>query len=416
MRLDPVLSTMNSGDIAWVLVSTALVVIMVPALAFFYGGLVRRKNMVSTMIQCVAVFAVVTLVWTLWGYSEAFAPTLGGVIGDLGKAGLSGVGLAADAVYSTSIPELLFVAFQGTVAALTPALIIGAFAERISFKALLLFVALWVTLIYAPVAHWVWGDGGWLRSLGVVDFAGGLVVHLSAGVSAVAAALVIGKRKGFGQGLDSRPSNVPFIILGAAVLWFGWFGFNAGSALGANEVAVQALVNTNLGAAAAAVSWMFLDWWRRGKPSAVGISVAAVCGLVAVTPAAGYVGVLPALFIGLVIGVLSNLVSSWRASRNAFDDSLDVFAAHGVGGMWGVIATGIFASTAVNAAGPNGALYGNLYQLGLQVFAVVVVGAFVFAGSYVLLKAIGKVTPLRVTEEEEDLGLDRSLHGEEAYD
>lgn len=407
---------MSSADIAWVLTSTCLVMIMTPALGFFYGGLVRRKNLVSTIIQCMTIFAVVSLVWALWGYSEAFAPSVNGVIGDLSKAGLNNVGAAANAAYSTAIPELLFFAFQLKFAAITPALIIGAFAGRIRFKALLIFIILWVSLIYSPIAHWVWGQGGWLRNLGVIDFAGGLVVHISAGVSALAAALVIGKSKDMQTAQEPRPNNIPFVILGAAILWFGWFGFNGGSALAANEIAVQALVNTNLAAAAGAVSWMLVDWSRKGKPSAVGISVGAVCGLVAITPAAGYVAVTPAIIIGLVVGVISNGVANWRASRHLFDDSLDVFACHGAGSIWGVIATGIFASTAINPSGPNGALFGNPYQLALEAFAVAVVAAFAFFGSYVLLRVINFITPVRVTAEEEEAGLDESQHGEEAYE
>ncbi|MBI3859986.1 MAG: ammonium transporter [Thaumarchaeota archaeon] len=400
----------DSGAVAWVLTSTALVMIMTPALGFFYGGLVRRKNLISTIVQTMTIFAVVSLVWALWGYSEAFAPSVGGVIGNLSKVGLMGVG--ASPLGSQPIPELLYFAFQLKFAAITPALIIGAFAERIRFKALLLFTMAWATLIYAPIAHWVWG-GGWLQSMGVVDFAGGLVVHISAGVSALAAAIVIGRRKGVSKPEEVRPNNVPFVILGAAILWFGWFGFNGGSALAANELAVQALVNTNMAAAAAAVTWMLVDWSRKGKPSAVGISVGAVCGLVAITPAAGYVNTTAAIVIGLVVGVSSNLVANLRASRNIFDDSLDVFACHGAGSMWGVIATGIFASSAIN--GVDGALYGNPSLLGIELFAIAVVSAFAFLGSFVLLKAIGVFTPIRVTPEDEELGLDESQHGEDAY-
>ena len=405
---------MDPGDIAWVLAATGLVMLMTPALGFFYGGLVRRKNLVSTIVQCMTIFAVVSLVWALWGYSLAFAPSVNGIIGDLSKVGLNGVGYAANPVYATTVPELLYFAFQLKFAAITPALIIGAFAERIRFKALLIFIVLWVTLIYAPVAHWVWGDGGWLKDMGVLDFAGGLVVHLTAATSAVAAALVVGRRKGVDQAHEVRPNNVPFVILGAALLWFGWFGFNAGSALAADDVAIQALVNTNLAAAAGAVSWMLVDWSRKGKPSAVGIAVGAVCGLVAITPAAGYVTATPSIVIGLVVGVVSNGVASWRA-RTTLDDSLDVFAAHGAGSIWGVLATGIFASVAVNAAGNNGALLGNPYQLVVEAFGIVVVSAFSFAGSYLLLRVINFITPVRVTAEEEEEGLDESQHGEEAY-
>ena len=307
---------------------------------------------------------------------------------------------------------MLFFAFQLKFAAITPALIIGAFAERIRFKALLIFTIAWATFIYAPIAHWVWG-GGWLQSMGVEDFAGGLVVHISAGVSAHAAAIDLGRRKGITKADEIRPNNVPFVILGAAMLWFGWFGFNGGSALAADEIAVQALVNTNLAAAAAAVTWMLVDWSRKGKPSAVGISIGAVAGLVAITPAAGYVTASSSMIIGLGAGIASNFVSNWRASRNIFDDSLDVFACHGAGSMWGVVATGIFATAAIS--GVNGALAGNPGFLGTEVFAIAVVSGFAFFGSYLLLKVIDFITPLRVTAEEEELGLDESQHGEEAY-
>jgi len=403
-------SLIDPSAVAWVLAATALVMLMTPAVGFFYGGLVRRKNLISTIVQTLTIFAVVSLVWALWGYSEAFAPSINGIIGDLSKVGLNGVGAAP--LGNQVIPELEYFAFQLKFAAITPALIIGAFAERIRFKALLIFTVAWVTFIYAPIAHWVWG-GGWLQSLGVEDFAGGLVVHISAGVSALTAAIVLGRRKGIAKADEVRPNSIPFVILGAAMLWFGWFGFNGGSALAANEIAVQALVNTNLAAAAAAVTWMLVDWSRKGKPSAVGISVGAVAGLVAITPAAGFVATTPAILIGLGAGVVSNFVANWRASRNIFDDSLDVFACHGAGSMWGVFATGIFASAAIS--GVNGALAGNPGFLGIEVFGIAVVTGFSFFGSLLLLKIIDFITPLRVTAEEEELGLDESQHGEEAY-
>jgi Amt family ammonium transporter len=388
--------------------------IMTPALGFFYGGLVRRKNLVSTIVQCLAIFAVVSLVWALWGYTLALGPSINGIIGNLSDLGLNNVGAAPNPGYSSTIPELLYFAFQLKFAAITPALIIGAFAERIRFKSLLIYIVLWTTFIYAPIAHWNWAVGGLLKSMGVIDFAGGLVVHTAAGVSAVAAALVIGRRKGLDQKKEVRPNNIPYVILGASVLWFGWFGFNAGSALAADALAVNALVVTNLAAAAAAVSWMLTDWVRKGKPSAVGISVGAVCGLVAITPASGYVGPLPSIIIGLAAGVLCNYVASWRA-RTTLDDSLDVFACHGVGGIWGTIATGLFASTAINAAGPNGLFFGNPSQVVVQLFAVLIVAGFAFVGSYILLRVINVFTPLRVSPKEEDAGLDITQHGEEAY-
>jgi Amt family ammonium transporter len=405
---------LNPGDIAWVITATALVMLMTPALGFFYAGLVRKKNLVSTLVQCFTIFAVVSLVWALWGYSLAFGPSVNGFIGDLSLAGLNNVGINTTCVYAPEIPELLFFAFQLKFAAITPALIIGAFAERIKFRSLLIFIVLWSTLIYSPIAHWVWNTGGWLRSLGAVDFAGGTVVHIAAGLSALAAALVIGRRKtpemnngGF------KPNNIPFVILGAALLWFGWFGFNAGSSLAANSLAVNALVVTNLAAASAAVSWMVVDWVMKGKPSAVGISVGAVCGLVAITPASGYVNVGASIVIGLGAGVISNLVSNWRAGRTRIDDSLDVFACHGVSGIWGSLATGLFATAIINNI--NGLLYGNPQQLFAQLIAVLVVAAYAFFGSYILLKLTDLVTPLRVSREEEEKGLDQSQHGEEAY-
>jgi ammonium transporter, Amt family len=420
----------NSGDIAWVITATALVMIMTPALGFFYGGLVRKKNLVSTIIQCFVIFAVISIVWALWGYSLVFGNSIGGIIGfSPALLGLNNLSIhAINPALAPTIPELLYFAFQLKFAAITPALIIGACAERIKFKSLLIFMILWSTLIYAPIAFWVWNPGGWLRALGAIDFAGGLVVHISAGLSALAAALVVGRRKGCAipwkthmQAIEQKnhtsefkPTNIPYVLLGAALLWFGWFGFNAGSALAANDLAVSALVTTNLAAAAAAVSWMIADWVIKGKPSATGIAIGAVVGLVAITPAAGYVNVSSALIIGLAAGVISNLVANWRAGRSRIDDTLDVFACHGVGGIWGAIATGLFASGAIQA-GINGAFYGNIHQLTAQLIAVGVVVPFAFFGSYLLLKLVNIISPLRVSEKAEDAGLDLSEHGEEAY-
>jgi len=403
--------TCDTGAVAWVIAATALVMIMTPGLGFFYGGLVRRKNLVSTIVQCMAIFAVVSLAWALWGYTMAFGPSVwGGFIGNFQFFGLNGVGTAANTTYSSLIPALLFFAFQLKFAAITPALIIGAFAGRIRFKALLIFILAWVTFIYFPVAHWIWGGGGWLHVLGAEDFAGGMVVHTTAGVSALAAALVIGRGVDFGK--ESRPNNVPYVILGTAILWFGWFGFNAGSALAADGVAVNALVTTNLAAAAAGVSWMLIDWFRKGKPSAVGMCVGFVCGLAAVTPAAGFVGPALAMVIGVVAGVGCNFVANWRA-RTKLDDSLDVFACHGVGGMWGTVATGLFASAAIS--GSNGLIYGNPHFALVQMFAVAVVATFSFVGTFVLLHVINFFTPLRASAEEEKAGLDEVHFGEEAY-
>lgn len=405
---------MSGADIAWVAVSTALVMLMTPALAFFYGGLVRKKNLVSVLAQCFAIFAVVSLVWVLWGYSLSFGTSMKGVIGDLSLFALNGVEPTTTARYAPEIPELLYFAFELMFAAITPALIIGAFAEKIKFSSLLVFVVLWSTFVYSPIAHWVWNNGGWLHSLGAIDFAGGVVVHVAAGFSALAAALVVGKRKGFDVVKHAKPNSVAFVLLGAALLWFGWFGFNGGSALKADEIAVSALVVTNLSAAAAVVSWMIVDWVVKGKPSAVGLGIGAVCGLVAITPASGYVGVPAAIVIGLVAGVLSNLASVWLKKRG-LDDTLDVFACHGLGGVWGSIATGLFASKAINPSGADGLFYGNPGQLVVQVEAVVVVAAFAFVVSFLLLKLVGLVSPLRVTAEQEEMGLDESQHDEKAY-
>jgi ammonium transporter, Amt family len=425
----------NSGDISWVIVSTALVMLMTPALGFFYGGLVRKKNLVSTIVQCVAIFAVISIVWALWGYSLVFGTSFHGIIGfSPNLLALNGIDINhVTPALAPTIPTLLYFAFQLKFAAITPALIIGACAERIRFRSLLIFIVLWSTLIYVPIAHWVWNPEGWLRGLGAIDFAGGIVVHVSAGLSALAAALVVGRRKGCAtpwkehmkaiehkdHAVEFKPTNIPYVLLGAALLWFGWFGFNAGSALSANNLAVSALVTTNLAAAGAAVSWMLTDWAIKGKPSAVGIAVGAVVGLVAITPAAGYVSVSSAMIIGLAAGVISNLVANWRAGRSRIDDTLDVFACHGVGGLWGSIAAGLFATAAVSAtagvAGVNGAFFGNPGQLGAQLVAIAVVAPFSFFGSYLLLKLVNLFSPLRVSPEAEDAGLDLSEHGEEAY-
>lgn len=426
---------MSSGDVAWVLTATALVMLMTPALGFFYGGLGRKKNLVSTIVQCFIIFAVISLVWALWGYSLVFGSSINGFIGfSPGLLGMGTLGIHdVNSALAPAIPSLLYFAFQLKFAAITPALIIGACAERIRFKSLLIFMVLWSTLIYVPIAHWVWNPQGWLHNLGAIDFAGGIVVHISAGLSALAAALVVGRRKGCAvpwkahmeaidrkdHATEFKPTNIPYVLLGAALLWFGWFGFNAGSALAADDVAVSALVTTNLAAAAAAVSWMLADWFRKGKPSAVGIAVGAVVGLVAITPAAGFVNVPSALVIGLLAGIISNTVANWRAGRSRIDDTLDVFACHGVGGIWGSIATGLFATAAISVSatvpGVNGLFFGNPGQLVAQLIAVGVVIPFSFFGSYVLLKFVNLISPLRVSEEAEDAGLDLSEHGEEAY-
>lgn len=406
-------SKIDTGDTAFVAVAAALVMLMTPALGFFYAGLVRKKNVLSMLVQSIAIFALISIVWALWGYSLAFGPTVYGAIGDSAFFGLKGVGFAPNAAYAATIPALLFFFFQLKFAAITPALIIGAFAERVKFSSLLVFILLWALMIYAPVAHWVWGDGGWLKSMGALDFAGGTVVHILAGFSALAGAIVIGRRQI--ENHSTRPNNVPFVILGAALLWFGWFGFNGGSALAANGVAVNALVVTNIAAAFAALSWMTVDWLTKGKPTATGVAIGAVCGLVAITPASGFVGPMASMAIGLLAGLVSNIVADWRLERTRLDDTLDVFACHGVSGVLGALATGIFASTAINAGGANGVLFGNPNQLLIQTIAVLASAGFSFVGSFLLLKIIDKTIGLRVPEHYEKDGLDVSLHGEEAY-
>lgn len=403
-------SVIDPSDTAWVSVCAVLVMLMTPALGFFYGGLVRQKNLLSVLVQCLVIFSLVSAVWALWAYSLAFGPSIGGVIGNLSNFALQNVGVAPGP-YAPTIPSLLFFFFQLKFAAITPALIIGAFAERIKFKSLLLFTILWATVIYAPAAHWVWGNGGWLRALGVLDFAGGTVVHMLAGFSALAAAIVIGGRK---EKLE-KPNNIPFVILGASLLWFGWFGFNAGSSLAANGIAVNALVVTNIAAAFAALSWMSVEWYAKGKPTATGVAIGAVCGLVAITPASGYVDVTASMAIGIMAGVFSNLVANLRIRRTTLDDTLDVFACHGIGGVWGALATGIFANAAINSAGTNGLLYGNAAQFLVQVLSVIVIAIWAFFGSFALLKLTDAVFGLRVSEEAEKEGLDKSQHGECAY-
>ncbi len=402
---------MNTGDTAWVLISAALVMLMTPALGFFYGGMVRKKNLLSTIMFSFAMLALISIQWVLFGYSLAFGPDVKGILGNLSWLGLDGVkGINPD--YASNIPHLAFMAFQMMFAIITPALITGAFVERIKFSSFLIFSFLWATLVYDPVAHWVWGVGGWLRNLGALDFAGGTVVHITAGFSALVFATVIKKRKGYTI-VSMEPNNIPFTIIGAALLWFGWFGFNAGSALGANELAVNAFITTNTAAAAAALTWMAINWVDR-RPSALGMATGAVVGLVAITPASGYVSPASAIIIGAVASFISTacirLRSQWK-----LDESLDVWACHGMGGAWGAIATGIFASKSINPAGANGLIYGNWGPLGIQILTVLVVIAFSTVLTFVLAKLVDRFWGLAVTEAEEQVGLDISQHGEEAY-
>jgi len=401
----------SAGDTAWVLFSTALVLMMTPALAFFYGGMVRRKNVLSTLNLSFITIGLISIQWLVIGYTLAFGPNIGGIFGSLKYIGLAGVGAAPNA-YAPTIPAIAFFAYQMMFAIITPALITGAFVERIKFKTFLVFTVLWATLVYDPVAHWVWGFGGFLRHMGALDFAGGTVVHVTAGFSALAIAMVIGRRKGFGK-VPMEASNIPFTVLGAGLLWMGWFGFNGGSALAANGVAANAIVTTNTAAAAAALAWMFLSW-RDGKPSVLGIVTGAVVGLVAITPAAGFVKPWSAIVIGAVAACISYFVMQWR-QKSRLDESLDVFACHGIGGTTGALLTGLFATKAVNAAGANGLFYGNPKQFLIQLAAVVITIVFAFGVTYVLAQVLNRTMGLRVSEQEEDLGLDLSEHGERSY-
>ena len=403
----------SGADTAWVLISAALVLAMtVPGLALFYGGLVRSKNVLGTIMHCFVILCLISLFWVLLGYSLAFGPDVKGLIGGLDWAGLSGVGLSPHAVYGPTIPHQAFMVFQLMFAAITPALITGAFAERMKFSALILFALLWSLIIYCPVAHWLWG-GGWLAGLGALDFAGGAVVHISSGISALVCALVLGARQGYGTDYMA-PHNLPMVLLGTGLLWVGWFGFNAGSALGANETAVVAFVATHTAAVAAALSWMAVEWWHRGTPTVLGIASGAVAGLAMVTPGAGYVSPFSALFMGVAAGGLS-YVAIMKKGGFGYDDSLDVVGIHGVAGVCGILLTGLLASKAVNAAGVDGLLHGNVGFFAVQGLTVLVVGSFSAVGTWGILKAVDRMVGLRVLPEEERMGLDLSQHNERAY-
>lgn len=397
----------NPADNAWVLFSAALVLLMIPGVGLFYGGMVRKKNAISTMIFSFAIMGTISLQWILLGYTLAFGPDVGGLIGGLDHLGLRGVGM--EAMEGQSIPALTFMIFQAMFAVITVSLITGSYVERIKFSSFLVFSLAWATLVYDPIAHWVWG-GGFLSEMGVLDFAGGIVVHISAGVSALAIAMVIGARRGFGRD-PMEPHNIPTTVLGASLLWFGWFGFNAGSALAADGLAANAFVVTNTSAAAGALAWLFASWVR-GKPSALGMVSGGIAGLVAITPAAGFVDPLSSLVIGAVAGVLCYRALLFRVGRG-LDESLDAWAVHGVGGLWGAIATGIFAVEAVG--GHSGLLQGNVDQLIAQVIGAVAAVAYAFVVTYALARAVDATMGLRVSENEEYVGLDISQHGEKAY-
>ena len=403
----------DTGDTAWVLMSSALVLVMViPGLALFYGGLVRSKNVLGTIMQSFIILSLVSVMWILFGYSLAFGPDQHGVIGGLDWIGLRGVGMEPHPAYGPSIPHQAFMIFQLMFAAITPALITGAFAERKRFGAVVLFSFLWSLFVYLPLAHWIWG-GGWLAKLGALDFAGGAVVHISSGASALVCALVVGNRRGYGTDYMA-PHNLPMTLLGTGLLWFGWFGFNGGSALAANGVAVSAFLATHTAAATAALMWCAVEWMHRGKPTVLGIASGAVAGLATVTPASGFIGPFAAIAIGLAAGSACYAAIVWKG-RIGYDDALDVVGIHGVGGVIGIVATGLFASKAVNPAGADGLFFGNAGQLGIQVLTAVSTVVFSMVGTYVILKVVNGIAGLRISGEEESTGLDLSQHNERAY-
>ena len=402
----------NGADIAWLLVATALVFLMTPGLAFFYGGMVHRKNVISTMIKSVLAAGIVSVLWVAVGFSLCFGDSLGGVIGDP-RTFLFFKGVTSGAPWNLAptIPLALFALFQLMFAIITPGLVVGAVAERIRFTSYILFIALFSLLVYAPIAHWTWHPEGFLFKMGALDFAGGTVVHISAGCAALAGALVLKRRQVHIQQKEIPPANIPYVLIGTGLLWFGWFGFNAGSALSANGLAVSAFGATNTAAAAAGLSWMFFDVAKGKKPSVVGFCIGAVVGLVAITPAAGFVAIPQSIFIGVVAAIISNIAVHYK-QRSKLDDTLDVFPCHGVGGMVGMLLTGVFATTAVNSAGANGLFYGNAAFFLTQVKALAIVVAFSFSMSYAIFKFINFILPMRVTSEEEELGLDATQHNE----
>jgi len=403
----------NAGDTAWVLMSSALVLLMTPALAFFYGGMVRRKNVLSVLMQCFIIVCVLSIQWVLIGYSLSFAPSKG-FWGGLQWLGLNGVGLEPYADYAGTIPHQAFMIFQMMFAIITPALIIGAFAERMKFSAFLVFTLLWATFVYDPLCHWVWGMGGWLRNMGALDFAGGTVVHINAGIAALVTAIVLGKRSNLDKNVPT-PHNMPFVVLGTALLWFGWFGFNAGSALAANGLAVNAFVVTNTAAAAAGLSWALIEGLRNGKPTIFGACSGAVAGLVAITPAAGFVSVVPAIIIGILVSVLCFIAVTVIKPLFGYDDSLDAFGVHCVGGIWGALATGLFASKLVNSAGADGLFFGNPKQFLVQLAAVGVTIVYTAVLTLIIYKLVDLFIGVRVDEKSESMGLDLTQHHERAY-
>jgi len=406
---------MNSGDTVWVLASAALVFIMTPGVALFYGGMARRKNILSILMQCFIVMCLIGVQWVMYGYSLSFGPDTGhGIIGSLDWVGLKGIGLGSHSEYGSTIPHLAFIIFQAMFATLTPALIVGAFAERIKFSAFTFFILLWATFVYDPIAHWVWSTGGWLKKIGALDFAGGIVVHVSSGVSALVMAALIGKRLGY-EKQAFTPHNLPITVLGGGLLWFGWFGFNAGSALEAGGIAANAFVTTNVSAAAAGLTWALIEWQQHGAPTVLGIVTGAVAGLVSITPACGFVGPLSAVAIGILGGIFSYLAVTALKPKVGYDDSLDVFGVHGIGGMWGTLATGLFAQKAINQAGANGLFFGNTTLFLVQGLYLLVCIAYAAAMTWMLFILVDALFGMRVTREDEMVGLDLAQHHEAAY-
>ncbi|MGE5627841.1 MAG: ammonium transporter [Solirubrobacterales bacterium] len=406
------MNNINGADTTFLILSTVLVMFMTPGLSLFYGGMVRKKNVLSTTAKSYAALIIISIQWILIGYSLCFGPDLKGLLGGFQWFGLNGVGFSPNTDYAATIPQQLFMLFQLMFAIITPALISGAVVERIKFLAFALFILLWSTLVYDPIAHWIWGVGGWIRNMGALDFAGGNVVHISSGVSALVAALMLGKRK---KVETITPHNIPMTLIGAGILWLGWYGFNAGSALAVNDVALYAFINTNTSAAAAAIAWSLCEFLYRKKITCLGIASGAVAGLVAITPGAGFVTPMSSIVIGLVGGAVCFFAVTVVKHKLKYDDALDAFGCHGVGGIWGGIATGIFASTSINSAGANGLYYGNPHLLLVQLIAILATIVYSAVMTFIILKLINVAIPIRVTREEELEGLDISLHGEEAY-
>ncbi|MFL0194496.1 ammonium transporter [Clostridium sp. WILCCON 0269] len=404
------MSGVNGADTVFVIMSTVLVMIMTPGLALFYGGMVRGKNTLNSTLHSYSALAIVSIQWILIGYTLCFGRDIGGLIGGLNFAGLKGVGITPNAAYSSTIPQQAFMIFQLMFAIITSAVISGSIAERMKFMHWVVFLLLWTTLVYDPIAHWVWGAGGWLRTLGALDFAGGNVVEISSGISGLVAALMLGKRKNVG-----KPSSLPLTCLGAGLLWFGWYGFNAGSALGVNGVALNAFITTNTSAATSVVSWSICEYIYRKKVTSLGVVSGIVAGLVAITPAAGFVSPMASIIVGLVAGTVCYIAITFVKAKFGYDDALDVFGCHGIGGIWGGIATGIFAWKAVNPAGANGLIHGNPKLIGIQLIAILASIAYSAIGTFVVIKIISVVGSIRTSERNEQTGLDVTEHGEEAY-